>query len=67
MNLVGELVTVQARLSQIAGSRGDAEIVEVAEAVQQRPCSFADGHDVTRQLHLRPAPCALNSRIRRSG
>jgi two-component system, chemotaxis family, sensor kinase CheA len=35
VNLVGELVTVQARLSQTATVRGDAELAEIAEEVER--------------------------------
>jgi len=35
VNLVGELVTVQARLSQTATERGDAELTSIAEEVER--------------------------------
>jgi two-component system chemotaxis sensor kinase CheA len=35
VNLVGELVTVQARLSQTAGTRNDAELLLIAEEVER--------------------------------
>ncbi|GFO55044.1 chemotaxis protein CheA [Geomonas sp. Red276] len=35
VNLVGELVTVQARLTQTAALRGDAELVAIAEEVER--------------------------------
>ena len=35
VNLVGEMVTVQARLSQFANNRVDAELMAVAEEVER--------------------------------
>ena len=42
VNLVGELVTVQARLSQTAMSRRDAELVTIAEEVERLSSELRD-------------------------
>jgi len=42
VNLIGELVTVQARLSQIAGNRNDPEILAVAEEVERLTGNLRD-------------------------
>ena len=42
VNLVGEMVTVQARLSQFASSRDDAELLSVAEEVERLTWDLRD-------------------------
>jgi two-component system, chemotaxis family, sensor kinase CheA len=42
VNLVGELVTVQARLSQTATERVDAELMEIAEEVERLTAELRD-------------------------
>ncbi|RLB61482.1 MAG: chemotaxis protein CheA, partial [Deltaproteobacteria bacterium] len=42
VNLVGEMVTVQARLSQFAGSRADAELISIAEEVERLTWDLRD-------------------------
>jgi len=42
VDLVGELVTVQARLSQAAGGRADAELSAIAEAVERLTWDLRD-------------------------
>jgi two-component system chemotaxis sensor kinase CheA len=42
VNLVGEMVTVQARLSQLANSRIDAELLSVAEEVERLTWDLRD-------------------------
>jgi len=42
VDLVGELVTVQARLSRAAGSRADAELAAIAEAVERLTWDLRD-------------------------
>ncbi|MSM40903.1 MAG: chemotaxis protein CheA [Geobacter sp.] len=42
VNLVGELVTVQARLTQTATSRKDAELVNIAEEVERLSAELRD-------------------------
>jgi len=42
VDLVGELVTVQARLSQAAGNRADAELAAIAEAVERLTWDLRD-------------------------
>jgi two-component system chemotaxis sensor kinase CheA len=42
VNLVGELVTVQARLSQVAASRCEAELLSVAEEVERLTSELRD-------------------------
>jgi two-component system chemotaxis sensor kinase CheA len=51
VDLVGELVIAQARLSQIAASRDDAEIVAIAEDVERLTASLRDN-----ALNLRMVP-----------
>ncbi len=53
INLVGELVTVQARLSEVAGQRGDAEILEVSEAVDRLTSALRENSMSIRMLALK--------------
>ena len=69
VNLVGELVTVQARLSEAAARRDDADILEVSEAVDRLTAALRENSMSIRMLplqsHLRAVPPA-GSRPRRS-
>ncbi len=51
VNLVGEMVTVQARFSQAAGSRNDPELVFIAEEVERLTAELRDS-----SLNLRMLP-----------
>jgi two-component system chemotaxis sensor kinase CheA len=51
VDLVGELVTVQARLSQAAASRGDSELVVIAEEVERLTAELRDN-----SLNMRMLP-----------
>lgn len=51
VNLVGELVTVQAHLTQIAGNRNDNEIVSVAEEVERL---ISELRDTTLNMRMLP-------------
>lgn len=51
VNLVGELVTVQAHLTQIAGNRNDNEIVTVAEEVERL---ISELRDTTLNMRMLP-------------
>ena len=51
VNLVGELVTVQAHLTQIAGNRNDNEIVAVAEEVERL---ISELRDTTLNMRMLP-------------
>jgi len=53
VNLVGELVTVQARLSEVAGRRDDADILEISEAVDRLTASLRDNSMSIRMLPLK--------------
>lgn len=52
MNLVGELVTVQARFSQTAGSRKDAELSSIAEEVERLTWELRDNAMNIRMLPI---------------
>jgi two-component system, chemotaxis family, sensor kinase CheA len=53
VNLVGELVTVQARLSEVAGRRDDPDILEISEAVDRLTASLRDNSMSIRMLPLK--------------
>jgi two-component system chemotaxis sensor kinase CheA len=53
VNLVGELVTVQARLSEVAGRRDDADILEIAEAVDRLTAALRENSMSIRMLPLK--------------
>jgi two-component system chemotaxis sensor kinase CheA len=53
VNLVGELVTVQARLSELAGRHDDPDITEVSEAVDRLTASLRDNSMSIRMLPLK--------------
>jgi two-component system, chemotaxis family, sensor kinase CheA len=53
VNLVGELVTVQARLSQIAGRSDDADVLEIAESVDRLTAALRENSISIRMLPLR--------------
>jgi len=52
VDLVGELVTVQARLSQAAFSRQDAELLSIAEAVERMTAELRDNTMSIRMLPI---------------
>ena len=54
-NIVGELVTVQARLTQIAGASGDPEVVFVAEEVERLTGKLRDTAMSIRMLPMATA------------
>jgi two-component system chemotaxis sensor kinase CheA len=61
VDLVGELVTVQARLSQTAGQRGDSQLTLIAEEVERLTSELRDG-----TLNIRMMPIgATFSKFRR--
>jgi two-component system chemotaxis sensor kinase CheA len=53
VNLVGELVTVQARLSELAARRGDDEIAEVSEEIERLTSSLRDNSMNIRMMPIR--------------
>jgi two-component system chemotaxis sensor kinase CheA len=53
INVVGELVTVQARLSEAAARFQDAEIVEISEAVERLTAELRENSMSIRMLPLR--------------
>ena len=53
VNLVGELVTVQARLSEVAGRRDDADILDISEAVDRLTAALRENSMSIRMLPLR--------------
>ena len=53
VNLVGELVTVQARLTEVAGRHGDADIQEISEAVDRLTAALRDNSMSIRMLPLK--------------
>ena len=53
VDLVGELVTVQARLSELAGRRDDAEIGEVAEEIERLTSALRENSMNIRMLPIR--------------
>jgi two-component system, chemotaxis family, sensor kinase CheA len=61
VNMVGELVTVQARLSQTSAGRNDAELMSLAEEVERLTCELRDT-----ALNIRMLPIGSTfSRFRR--
>ena len=52
VNLVGELVTVQARFSQTAGKRNDAELISIAEEVERLTWELRDNAMTIRMLPI---------------
>jgi two-component system chemotaxis sensor kinase CheA len=53
VNLVGELVTVQARLSEVAGRRDDADILDISEAVDRLTAALRENTMSIRMLPLK--------------
>jgi two-component system chemotaxis sensor kinase CheA len=53
VNLVGELVTVQARLSEVAARRDDADILDISEAVDRLTAALRENSMSIRMLPLR--------------
>ena len=53
VNLVGELVTVQARLSEVAGGRDDADILDISEAVDRLTAALRENSMSIRMLPLK--------------
>ncbi len=53
VNLVGELVTVQARLSEVAGGRDDADIRDISEAVDRLTAALRENSMSIRMLPLK--------------
>jgi two-component system chemotaxis sensor kinase CheA len=53
VNLVGELVTVQARLSELAATRDDAEVSAVAEDVERLASALRDNSMDMRMMPIR--------------
>jgi two-component system chemotaxis sensor kinase CheA len=53
VNLVGELVTVQARLSEVAARSDDGDIVEISEAVDRLTSALRDNSMSIRMLPLK--------------
>ncbi|MCX6624971.1 MAG: chemotaxis protein CheA, partial [Acidobacteria bacterium] len=53
VNLVGELVTVQARLSEVAGRRDDADILDISEAVDRLTAALRENSMSIRMLPLK--------------
>jgi len=53
VNLVGELVTVQARLGEIAGRREDADILQISESIDRLTAALRENSMSIRMLPLR--------------
>jgi two-component system chemotaxis sensor kinase CheA len=53
VNLVGELVTVQARLSELAAQRDDAEVVQVSEEVERLTAALRENSMNIRMIPIR--------------
>ena len=53
VDLVGELVTVQARLSELAGRRDDAEIAEVSEEIERLTAALRENSMNIRMVPIR--------------
>jgi two-component system chemotaxis sensor kinase CheA len=53
VNLVGELVTVQARLAEVAAGRDDPEVSAVAEEIERLTAALREGSMSIRMLPLR--------------
>jgi len=53
VNLVGELVTVQARLSEVAARRDDADILEISESVDRLTAALRENSMSIRMLPLK--------------
>jgi two-component system chemotaxis sensor kinase CheA len=53
VNLVGELVTVQARLSEVAGRRDDVDILDISEAVDRLTAALRENSMSIRMLPLK--------------
>ena len=53
INLVGELVTVQARLSEVAGRRDDPDILEISESVDRLTSALRENSMSIRMLPLK--------------
>jgi two-component system chemotaxis sensor kinase CheA len=52
VNLVGELVTIQARLSETATGRDDSELIVIAEEVERLTCELRDNAMNIRMLPI---------------
>ena len=53
VNLVGELVTVQARLSEVAGRRDDGDILDISETVDRLTAALRENTMSIRMLPLK--------------
>lgn len=53
VDLVGELVTVQARLSELAGRRDDAEVAEVSEEIERLTSALRENSMNIRMVPIR--------------
>jgi two-component system, chemotaxis family, sensor kinase CheA len=53
VNLVGELVTVQARLSELAGRRDDAEVTDVSEEIDRLTSALRESSMDLRMVPIR--------------
>src|SRR4029077_2163128 len=53
VNLVGELVTVQARLSEVAGRRDDVDILDISEAVDRLTAALRENSMSIRMMPLK--------------
>jgi len=53
VNLVGELVTVQARLSELAGRSGDAEVTAVSEEIERLASALRESSMDIRMMPIR--------------
>jgi len=53
VNLVGELVTVQARLSQLAGQRDDADVTAVSEEIERLTSALRENSMNIRMMPIR--------------
>ena len=53
VNLVGELVTVQARLVEIAAGRGDPDVLEVSEEIERLTTALRENSMSIRMLPIR--------------
>lgn len=52
VNMVGELVTIQSRLSQLSGELGDARLIQVAEEVERLTADLRDNTMSVRMLPI---------------
>ncbi|HEY5998054.1 MAG TPA: chemotaxis protein CheA, partial [bacterium] len=64
VNLVGELVTVQARLARVAGRIGDAELDGVAEEVERLTAGMRDNTLSVRMVPIGPSFAKFRRHVR---